>query len=143
MQYVVRGLLLCEAKMKELVIKHVPGVDIKTSKFVTLLGFLRISGFLDSSEISPYKKLNDLRNRVAHQLDYQVTKKDAADIWNTLDRNQRTQIGHTYGFNYSDTKDNPAMLIKAIVLRLYTHLVSVIEREDLRLQVQALFLRKI
>lgn len=140
-QYVVNGLLLCEDKVKELIAKHIPGNDFSRKKFIDLLEVLHKNDFLDSSEIPPYKKLNNLRNKVAHQLSYQVRARDADDIWNTLDKNQRTQIEQRYEINHSVAKENPQVLVKAMILRLYTHIAYIVEREDAKDDVKNFFIK--
>ena len=136
-QFVTRGFMLCESKVKELVSKYILDANMHNLKFTKLLDLVCEEGFLKNSEVAPYKKLRDLRNEVAHRLEYQITTKDATSIWDAFNREQRAEMQRKSGMNRVDARDKPDMLVKLMILRLYTHMSGIIESEDLRRDLQA------
>ena len=106
-----------------------------------MLELLCLKGFLDRSDIPAYKKLGNLRNNVAHKLRYSINTKVAVALWDALSKKQRTQIEQKFNVNRQTTEQNPDMLVKAVTLRLYTHVQGIIEREDARLEVATLFMK--
>jgi len=141
-QFVQRGFILCENKIKELASKHIPDSNIHNLKFTKLLELVNKKGFLKDSETAPYKKLRDLRNEVAHHLEYQVKTKDATSIWDAFNREQREEIQRKSGMNRANAKDNPDILVKIMILRLYTHLSHAIESESMRKDINTLLSRQ-
>lgn len=135
-QYVRGGFVLCENKVKELVSKHTPGTNMHNLRFTKLLELVHREGFLANSEIAPYKKLRDLRDKAAHYLEYQVTTKDATSIWDAFNREQRAEVQRKSGMSRVDARDKPDILVKLIILRLYTHMSGIIESEDVRKDLQ-------
>ena len=141
-QYIIRGLLLCENKAKELAAKYVPNANIEDLRITKLLELLRDSGLLEKSEVPPYKKLNELRNKVAHRLEYTIKTVDATMIWDCMNREQQAEIKRKYNVNRTFAKNEPSVLIKAMILRLYTHLEYIVERERVKTDIAILFSRK-
>lgn len=137
-QFVLRGLMLCEEKAREIVVTHLPDCMPDRDNLQGQLDLLQKNDLLEKSEIPPYKKLNRLRNHFAHDPEYELTSKVARELWNTLNLEQRKQIIKKFDIDSSTAKEKPGLLVKTVILRLYMHLESILVEKDLRAGVESL-----
>lgn len=137
LQFVLRGLMLCEEQMKEIVSKHLPDIVVDRDNIPGHLTALLESGLLEKAEVPPYKRLNKLRNDFAHIPDLQLSSKMARDLYNILDLEQRRHMKRLLNVDSSDISKNPTRLVKAVILRLYMHLEKIRTSEDLKTRLKA------
>jgi hypothetical protein len=61
-------------------------------------------GIMPAFFVAPFTKLNSLRNKVAHKLDYEVSEKDRAEFINSLHPDLRALLVHPLEPNEEPTK---------------------------------------
>jgi hypothetical protein len=87
MLLIVRGHLYCESVLAELLrgnLKHPDELSIDRFEFQSKVNLCCAMGLIDLSLKPGLTQLGKLRNKYVHQLDYEATEEDQADLVNAL-----------------------------------------------------------
>jgi len=95
LQIVLRGHLYVEYELERLLRKNMENPDsILTDRFMFMnkVNLAIALGLLPKSRKKAYKKLNDLRNKYAHRLRFEVEHKDLDDFISDMDKEVRDEV---------------------------------------------------
>ncbi|MDX5813390.1 hypothetical protein [Bacillus cereus group sp. BfR-BA-02730] len=95
LQVVLRGHLYVEYELERLLRKNMENPDsILTDRFMFMnkVNLAIALGLLPKSRKIAYKKLNDLRNKYAHRLRFEVEHKDLNDFISVMDKEVRDEV---------------------------------------------------
>ena len=87
LQILVRGHLHVESRLNELIslrLSEPNQLDLSELSFPRRLDLAAALGCISASDKPPYLILNSLRNKLAHNLNYQVTTKDLHNLVNSM-----------------------------------------------------------
>ena len=105
LQIVIRGHLHLEAELNQLILFRFASpeaLDLSDLSFPRRLDLAVALGCLNAADKPPYLFLNSLRNKLAHDLNYDVTPKDLRDLINCLSPKLR-------GIHKTIVKANPQL----------------------------------
>ncbi|MEH6994241.1 hypothetical protein V7075_16220 [Neobacillus drentensis] len=89
---VLRGHLYIESELEKQLneyLAHPEVLEMDRLKFSDKLTWLVALGLLSKENRMPYKRLNELRNKFAHNIEYQLQESDLEKIVNTFNKSQR------------------------------------------------------
>jgi hypothetical protein len=95
MQLTVRAHLYVEHILMELLkisLPHHGRLTLDRVNFMLKMEICAATGALNPALIDPIKHLNTFRNRLAHNLHYELTEKDKQKIFDSFDKNSRLLI---------------------------------------------------
>ncbi|AJA17996.1 TPA: DUF4145 domain-containing protein [Bacillus thuringiensis] len=107
LQIVLRGHLYVEYELERLLRHNIENPDsILTNRFMFMnkLNLATALGLLPESKKKAYKKLNDLRNKYAHKIRFEVSDKDLEDFISVMDREVKDDFVEKHkGVHVADT----------------------------------------
>lgn len=112
--FIIRGHLYCEASLVELLrqsFKNPDAVNIDRLTFSLKVNLCSALGSLTPDLRSGLLQLNSLRNKIAHNLEYEVQESDQVDLINTL----RSSLGEPGEYYFSRGVDFPNGLRRCII----------------------------
>ncbi|MCK6256802.1 hypothetical protein LCY76_09365 [Fictibacillus sp. KIGAM418] len=95
MTMILKGHLYIEAefeKQLDIYLANPEVLDISRMKFPAKLNFLIALGIMDKSDRSPYAKLNEVRRKFAHDLNYQLQENDVQIIVDSFNKSQKSRF---------------------------------------------------
>lgn len=130
----ITGQVAIELVIEACISESVPNpdaLDLERHTFFQKLTLAAALGIIENSSMPAYKKLNILRNRVAHDLGFSLDKQAIVDLYNCL------SVAHRKSLSTSCTTD-PLRLLRQIIGVLYSELRATLEqRRERRLRVEA------
>lgn len=127
LQIIIRGHLYVEYNLIRLIeesIPHPQAINLTRFSFPLKIDLAIALGLLSPEEQPAYIALNRFRNKLAHNLEMEITKDDESDFFNTLNSTQR----HVVSTHKLKPNDFPWIFRKCITVLLLTLEVS---RENL------------
>lgn len=115
LQVVLRGHIYIEHEIERLLRNHLVEPDvILTDKFMFMskLNLAVALGLISVDRKIPYKKLNDLRNAYAHQLNYKMTGKALRGLVQSMDKEIKGNVFKKERNNEKEMSDEKRDLLK-------------------------------
>jgi hypothetical protein len=137
MSTILRGHLYIESEFEKqfhLFLENPEVLDMDRMKFSEKLTWLVALGIMSKENRMPYKLLNDLRNKFAHNIEYQLQDTDIEKIVNTFSKSQRDRYKKMINDQTkNDSKLRFCISILWIDISLETELIK-IKKETERLK---------
>jgi hypothetical protein len=139
MSTILRGHLYIESEFEKqfrTFLENPEVLDMDRMKFSDKLTWLVAFGLMSKENRMPYKLLNDLRNKFAHNIEYQLRDIDLEKIVNTFSKSQRDRYRKMVNDQTNnDTKLRFCLSILWIDICLVTELIQM-KKENERLKKQ-------
>lgn len=135
LQVILRGHLYIEHELEKLLkIYMVEPQLVLTERFMFMnkINLAIALGALSLDKKTPYKKLNDLRNKYVHQLKFKVSETDLNGLVNSFDRDLRDEVSvKTWNEGLpKEYRESQINKLQSAVLSLWTYLGKVVYVES-------------
>jgi len=94
-------------------LRNPQAVNVKRMSFAQKVDLLEAMGLVDKAHLAPIRSINDLRNKLAHELNFKVSGKAICDLSNCTPKHLRDSIG-----KMSDSKRKSLRLFELLLVNL-------------------------